>query len=174
VGALARLGEAVAGWLTGLDGSAVLVGHSVGTQIAAHTAGTAPERVAMLVLQGPTVDPAYRTSGRLLGRWLLDGRREPLQLARSQVPEWWELGPRRLRGLVRACLDDDLAATLADLGDGVPTRVVLGERDRLCRPSWAAALTRASVLTLPGGHAACATSPDAFASLLTAIAPERQ
>ena len=83
-----------------------------------------------------------------------------------------QVGPRRLRSLVRGCLDDDLGATLADLDDAVPVQIVLGAQDRLCRGSWAAMLTSGSVLTLPGAHAACATSPDAFATLVTAVAPE--
>jgi pimeloyl-ACP methyl ester carboxylesterase len=167
-----RLGDAVAAWLAGLDRRVLLVGQSVGTQIAAHAANAVPDRVAMLLLQGPTVDPAYRTTGRLTARWLLNGWHEPLRLACSQVPEWRQVGPRRLRSLVRGCLDDDLGATLADLDDAVPVQVVLGAQDLLCRRSWAATLATVPVLILPGAHAACATSPDAFAALVTAVAPE--
>src|SRR3954447_18018468 len=94
------LGTATAGWLTKLGRPIVLVGQSVGTQIAAHAAEQVPGLITMLLLQGPTIDPAYRSASRLVTRWLLDARQEPARLARSQVPEWWDVGPRHLLGLI--------------------------------------------------------------------------
>jgi len=162
------LGTATAGWLTKLGRPVVLVGQSVGTQIAAHAAEQVPGLVTMLLLQGPTIDPAYRSASRLVTRWLLDARQEPARLARSQVPEWWDVGPRHLLGLIRACLDDDLEKTLGRLR-AVPIRVVLGEHDRLCSRSWASTLSPAPMAILEGGHAACAADPQAFAAVLARL-----
>jgi pimeloyl-ACP methyl ester carboxylesterase len=163
-----ELGTATAGWLTELERPVVLVGQSVGTQIAAHAAEQVPGLVTMLLLQGPTVDPAYRSVSRLVTRWLLAAPQEPPRLARSQVPEWWDIGPRRLLGLMRACLDDDLEKTLGRLR-AVPVRVVLGEHDRLCSRSWASSLSPAPMAILEGGHAACAADPEVFAALLSRL-----
>jgi pimeloyl-ACP methyl ester carboxylesterase len=68
---LAGLAGWLADWLAAREHSDVLlVGQSVGTQLAAHCAAQAPERVRAVVLQGPVFDPAYRSVLRGLGRWL--------------------------------------------------------------------------------------------------------
>jgi hypothetical protein len=141
--------------------------------VAAHAAVQVPHLVRLLLLQGPTVDPAYRTAPRLLARWLLDAPREPAALGRTQIPEWRRVGPRHLSRLLRACLDDDLETTLGGLGDpGIPVRVVRGEHDALCRPGWASSLTAAPVVSMPGGHAAAAAHPELFADISTTLAAE--
>ena len=150
----------------------MLVVQSIGTQIAAHAAALAPELITMLVLQGPTVDPTYRTAPRLVSRWLLDARHEPPRLVRTQLPEWRQVGARPLLQLLRACLDDDLEATLRDLDAGVPVHVARGEHDALCRLQWASALSSQRVLSLRGGHAASAARPLDFAQLLTRLTEE--
>lgn len=111
-----ELGAAAARWLETRQDPVLLVGQSIGTQVAAHAAAQAPGHVRLLLLQGPTVDPAFRTGSRLLARWLLDTPREPLGLGRPQIPEWRRVGPRRLRRLLRASLNDDLESTLLVAG----------------------------------------------------------
>src|SRR4051794_23135391 len=70
---LAGLAGWIADWLVarGLV-DVLLVGQSVGGQLAAHLAGQAPDRVRAVLLQGPVFDPAYRTVLRGLGCWLAD------------------------------------------------------------------------------------------------------
>lgn len=162
------LGRSVAAWLR-QSGRAdvVLVGQSIGTQVAAHAAAEAPGLVRSLVLAAPTVDPAYRSHGRLLGRWLRTAPHEPLPLAASQSRDWLRTGPRRIRHLLGAALDDELETTLR--GCEVPRLSVLGERDAMCRPSWAAALSGRPLVLLPGAHAAVATCPRDFATALRAF-----
>jgi pimeloyl-ACP methyl ester carboxylesterase len=168
-----ELGAATARWLETRRDPVLLVGQSIGSQVAAHAAAQVPGLVRLLLLQGPTVDPAYRTAPRLVTRWLLDAPREPPELARTQIPEWRRVGPRHLGRLLRACLDDDLETTLGRVvGAGVPVRVVRGEQDTLCRPGWAQSLTAAPVISVPGGHAAAAANPEQFADISTTLAAE--
>jgi pimeloyl-ACP methyl ester carboxylesterase len=169
---MADLGAAVARWVTVNRRPLVLVGQSIGTQLAAHAAVQAPDLLRMLVLHGPTVDPEYRTTRRLMSRWARDAPTEPTWLARSQFPEWCQVGPRRLVKLIGACLDDRLETTLVNVDQRVPTRVVLGDHDRLCRRSWGASLTDSKVELLRGGHAAGAAQPLAFATLISRLAEE--
>ncbi|WP_018334485.1 alpha/beta fold hydrolase [Actinomycetospora chiangmaiensis] len=56
---------------------AVLLGHSASCQLVAEAARRAPERVAGLVLVGPTTDPVAATWPRLAGRWLATAAHEP-------------------------------------------------------------------------------------------------
>jgi pimeloyl-ACP methyl ester carboxylesterase len=168
-GSIESTGVAVGEWLAARDRPVVLVGQSIGTQIAAHAAVLATDRVRMLVLHGPTVDPAYRSAARLTTRWALSAPHEPLSLAASQVPEWWQVGPRRLARLLRACLADALESTVQAVP--CPVRVVLGESDRLCRREWASSLTPAPLALLPGGHTAYA-QPGRFARTVTDLLQE--
>ncbi|GAB3893444.1 hypothetical protein GCM10029964_070230 [Kibdelosporangium lantanae] len=119
-------------------GPVTVVGHSCGTQVAAHVAARAPDLVSRLVLGSPTVDPAYRSWPRAVGRWRRDGRLEPRGLTRSQVPEWRRAGPWRLLRLFRSMLADSLERTLARVT--CPVTVVRGGRDPLCTRAWARGL----------------------------------
>lgn len=168
VSSMPDLGRSVATWLrTSGRSDVVLVGQSIGTQVAAHAAARAPELVGSLVLAGPTVDPAYRSHRRLLGRWLRTAPREPLRLGASQSREWLRVGPRRIARLLAAALDDELESTLRSCD--VPRLSVIGESDAMCRPSWAAALSDRPLVVVPGAHAAAATCPRDFAAALRAL-----
>lgn len=168
VTAMRDLGGSVAAW-TRQSGCAdvVLVGQSIGTQVAAHAAAEVPGLVRFLVLAGPTVDPAYRSHRRLLGRWLRTAPHEPLRLAASQSRDWLRTGPRRIHRLLEAALEDSLESTLRSCE--IPRLSVLGERDAMCRPSWAAELSCGPVVVLPGAHAAVATCPHDFAAALRSL-----
>jgi pimeloyl-ACP methyl ester carboxylesterase len=162
---MADLGGAVADWLVAQDVRGVLVGHSVGAQVAAHAAAQAPARADLLVLHGPTADPAYRTRPRLFSRWAMDMPHEPPSLLATQGPEWLRAGPRRLVHLSRACVDDFLDATVAQVR--CPVRVVLGEGDTLCRREWAQSLSGVPPLLIAGAHSAVYSHPAAFARAVT-------
>ncbi len=162
----------LAGWVTDwleLRGYAdvLLVGQSVGSQVAAHVAAQAPGRVRAVLLQGPVFDPAYRTAPRALARWALDIPREKLSLGFREVPEWLRVGPRRVRRVLHQSLADRLEDTVATLD--VPVRVVVGEHDTLSEPPWLATLSRpaAPPVTMAGlPHSSPHTAPDRFARLV--------
>ena len=165
---LAGLARYVEGWLRhqGLT-DVVLVGQSVGAQLAAHVAVHSADLVRSLVLQGPVFDPAFRTVPRSLGRWLLDLPRERPSLARQEVPEWLRVGPRRVARVLRQSLRDRLEDTVAAVP--VPVQVVVGEHDTLSHEAWLASLTRppAPPVVMPSlGHSAPHAAPKAFARLV--------
>jgi pimeloyl-ACP methyl ester carboxylesterase len=168
---LAGLAGWLADWLAAREHSDVLlVGQSVGTQLAAHCAAQAPERVRAVVLQGPVFDPAYRSVLRGLGRWLADMPREHPGLAVREVPEWATVGPLRVARVLRQSLADRLEDTVVSLD--VPVRVVVGEWDPLSRPPWLTALSRpAGPPLVMGGlpHSAPHAAPDRFARLLRGL-----
>jgi pimeloyl-ACP methyl ester carboxylesterase len=147
----------------------LLIGQSVGAQLAAHLAGQAPNRVRALLLQGPVFDPAYRTAPRGLGRWALDLPRERPTLALREVPEWLSVGPRRIARVLRQSQRDRLEDTVARLE--IPVRVVIGEHDPLSQLPWLHSLCRPAgppvVMTgLP--HSAPHAAPSRFARLVAA------
>jgi pimeloyl-ACP methyl ester carboxylesterase len=165
---LAGLASWVGAWLRVRGHTdALLVGQSVGAQIAAHVATESPERVRALLLQGPVFDPAYRTVPRGLGRWALDIPREKLGLAVREVPEWLRVGPRRVRRVLRQSLSDRLEDTVATVE--VPVRVVVGEHDTLSDLRWLMSLSRppAPPVVMAGlPHSAPHAAPERFARLV--------
>lgn len=165
-------GEAVAGWLEAAAlGRVVLVGHSSGTQVAAHAAARRPDLVAALMLASPTVDPAARSWLRLFVRWRLDGRREPAGLTDSHRREWRRAGAWRLVQLVRTHLRDPLEATVAAVQ--VPLLVLRGREDRILTRRWAdqlAALGGGGVVEMPGAHTFPWLDPEAWSGPLRRFA----
>jgi pimeloyl-ACP methyl ester carboxylesterase len=165
---MAQLADWVSEWLTtrGLT-DVVLVGQSMGAQIAAHVAERRPDRVAMLVLQGPVFDPKWRTPGRALCRWLLDIPRERPSLAAREAPEWLRVGPRRVWHNLQLSVADRLEDTVARVR--APVVVAVGEHDTLAGRPWAAALASpgGDFLVLRGlPHSAPHSDPSVFARLL--------
>lgn len=124
---------------------AVVVGQSVGAQLAAHVAVAVPERVRCLVLQGPTFDPRWRTLPRAAWRLARDFPRERPSLLATEAPEWLRVGLGRVHRMARLALDDRLEETTATY-DG-PVAVLVGEHDTLTTRAW----TR-SLATSPGLH----------------------
>lgn len=147
--------DAVAHWLdaAGLP-PVVLIGHSSGTQVAAHAALLRPDRVAGLVLASPTIDPAYRTWPRVLLRWRLDSRFPMPGLEESHRPEWKRAGLRRIRQLVSAHLRDRLETVLPRIT--CPVLVIRGDHDRMLTADWARELAEGAIeghlAVLPGPH----------------------
>ena len=168
---LAGLAGWVTDWLQGRGlGDVLLVGQSVGSQVAAHVAAQAPHRVRALLLQGPVFDPAYRTVPRGLWRWALDLPREKPTLGFREVPEWVRVGPRGVARVLRQSLRDRLEDTVDRVAAlGVPVRVVVGEHDTLSELPWLAGLSRPAgqpVVMAGLPHSAPHTAPDRFARLV--------
>jgi pimeloyl-ACP methyl ester carboxylesterase len=169
---MAQLAGWVSDWLIlrGLT-DVVLVGQSMGAQIAAHVAARRPDQVALLVLQGPVFDPAFRTPGRALWRWLLDVPRERLSLAVREVPEWCRVGPKRVWRNLRLSVDERLEETITQVR--APILVVVGQHDTLAGRRWAAALAapEGDFLVMPGlPHSSPHADPAGFAQLLAGAA----
>jgi pimeloyl-ACP methyl ester carboxylesterase len=167
--------EAVCDWLdaSGLP-PVVLIGHSSGTQVAAHVAVARPERVAALVLASPTVDPKARSVPRALYYWRQDSRFSMPGLNETHRPEWRRAGARQIVRLVRAHLRDHLEDVVPHLS--CPVLVFLGEQDRLCTRRWAQQLTDLAadgrLVTVPGPHTFLWRDPQAWSEPIRQLAAD--
>lgn len=167
----------VAGWVarwlvaSGLQ-DVILIGQSLGAQLAAHVASQSPDRVGLLVLQGPTFDPAYRTLPRALWRLLHDLPRERPSFFALEAPEWLRAGLRQVLAMARLGLRDRLEMTVRQVRCRVV--VIVGEHETLATPTWTRALVGADVMgederhvVMPGlPHCAPYADPAGFARLV--------
>ncbi|MGW7820484.1 alpha/beta fold hydrolase [Streptomyces puniciscabiei] len=146
---LRALADALVEWLTvlGLD-HVVLLGGSFGCQVAVDAAVRHPERIAGLVLVGPTVDPAARGFLRQLLRWLRNAPHERVSMAALNVADYRDAGARRVAGAFAESLRDRVEDKLPYVV--MPTLVVRGAQDRMVPQEWAEEVTR----LLPAGRLA--------------------
>jgi 2-hydroxy-6-oxonona-2,4-dienedioate hydrolase len=132
---------------------AALLGQSLGCQIVSDFALRWPERVAALVLVGPTTDPAHRSVLRQAVRLLRTAPAESASLFAIIAVDYARAGPRRLIGELRHMLADRPEERLPLLR--VPAMVVRGERDVVVPQRWAGEVARLlgtpNLVTIPGG-----------------------
>jgi 2-hydroxy-6-oxonona-2,4-dienedioate hydrolase len=154
----------------------VLVANSFGCQVVVDLAARYPDRIALLVLLGPTVDPRARNVWRIVGRWLLDIPLEPPSLALLILRDLVDMGIPRLVACVRRMLEDrieqELPAVLA------PTLVVRGARDTTVPARWAneaaSLLPDGRMVEIAGAaHTVNYNAPDATTALVHAFIQER-
>ena len=146
------LADWVAGLLDVLKVERVHVGaHSMGCQVALALARRHPDRVAGMVLAGPT------TGRRLMPAWryglgIVNSHREPLAYKVTALRMYLEMGPVHYLSTIRQMLADD---PLTDIGAvQAPCLVVRGEYDpiipeRVAR-TLASRLPRGVFLPVPG------------------------
>ena len=123
----------------GVDG-AVLIGHSMGSQIAAEMAVRHPDVVAGLILAGPTVNSASRSIRAQAGYLLWDLLHErPVVLWRG-AREYLRGGPHLLRKM-RATIVHEPERAYPRVR--VPTLVLRGQHDPLAPMTWCREITDA-------------------------------
>ena len=143
------LAEWLAAWLDETKtGAAVFVANSFGCQIIVELAKIDAPRVAGLVLNAPTMDPAHRTAFGQLIRVVADIPREPLALAWIVFLDYLRAGPLRLLATLRVALADRIEEKLPDLA--TPTLVVTGRRDPVVTVKWASEVARLTGMSRPG------------------------
>ncbi len=154
-------------------GVAVLVGHSLGCQIAIWTAARSPRRVSALALFAPTIDSGSRSVAGQGVRLLLDAVREPIPLVLIQARDYLRAGlPRTLRTLRFAVVDEpERRLPLVR----VPSLVARGSRDPLVSASWAGEVARllpdARTVTIERvAHAVPFSAPETCADLIRELA----
>ena len=131
-----------------------VVGHSLGSQVAAELAVRHPGTVRADVLAAPTVDAGARRVARQALRFLHDTASIDPRVVLRGVREYLRAGPqlvRKIRATV-AHRPEDLYPRIA-----APTLVLRGSRDPVCPSVWtravAEALPRAELVEIPGcGH----------------------
>lgn len=171
--------RALLDWMTaaGLP-RALLVGNSLGCQIIARAAALAPERVAGLVLVGPTVDPRARTVREQLWRLVKDAFRERASLWLLEALDLLRVGPFRVVDMIRVTLADRIEEVLPVLRAlGVRVLVVRGEHDPLVPEGWArrvAAESGGALAVVPdGAHGVNYDEPEALAAVVLEFARAR-
>ena len=131
-----------------------VIGHSMGSQVAAELAVRHPDRVRAVVLAAPTVDARARRLGRQALRFLQDTASLDPRVVVRGVREYLRAGPHLVRK-IRATVTHDPDALYPRIA--VPTLVLRGERDPVCPPAWCRAVAEAiphgELDELPGcGH----------------------
>lgn len=168
------LAHALASWLDAMRlRGVILVGHSMGTQVATEVAVRRPELVSGLVLLSPTSDPAVRAPARLLGRSLRTLFAERPSFGLWALSDWRRAGARRIAHELRETLEHRLELKLPHVR--APVRIVRGERDRLVPQRWAEAVARSAnaprPAAVPGwGHAVQYDDPDAIVKTIFTLA----
>lgn len=125
----------------------VLVGHSMGTQIAVEVAARHPESVERIVLVGPTVNRRERTAVKQVLRLAQDLAVESPRVIFVGAREYIRSGPH-LRAKLRAMLVHRPEVTYPRVS--VPTLVLRGESDWVCPRAWC----RFVAASLPHGRLA--------------------
>lgn len=131
-----------------------VIGHSMGSQVAAELAVRHPDRVRAVVLAAPTVDAAARRVARQALRLLRDTASiDPRVMVRG-VREYLRAGPHIVRK-IRATVAHHPEEAYPRIT--VPTLVLRGARDPVCPPVWtravAEAIPRGEFAEIPGcGH----------------------
>jgi 2-hydroxy-6-oxonona-2,4-dienedioate hydrolase len=164
-----ELADVLVAWLDTIGVErAVLVANSFGCQVVADVAARYPDRVSLMVLLGPTVDPEVRSLWRIVGRWLLDVPLEPYRLGLLIARDLLDMGLRRLIENIRVMLADHIEQKLPAIG--VPTLVVRGQRDPTVTARWAAGAARLSasgrMVEIPGAPHAINYNADAAVAAL--------
>ncbi len=126
-------------------GEVVVVGHSMGTQVATELAVRHPQHVDRLVLIAPTVDPAARGALRQLARLGRDLLAEHPKVLLIGAREYLRAGPnlrRKMRAMLAHRPEDAYPFVTA------PALVIRGGQDAVCPRAWCERVAR----TLPNAR----------------------
>ena len=169
-----ELAEALAAWTDAMRlTSVVLVGHSLGCQILAEVAWRHPDRVAGVVLIGPTSDPSGETVLRQLVRLAASWLFERSTLAICMLVDYTRAGVSVLRMERASMMSHPMEEILPRVS--APALVVRGGRDAVAPQRWAETVSRLLGAPAPSviagwGHAVHYDAPDAVAEVVLRLA----
>lgn len=152
-----------------VTGPVVLVGHSMGTQVAAELAYRHPELVTELVLIAPTVNRHERTALKQAARMVQDLTGEGPKVLAMGLLEYVKTNPKWFISKLRFMLGHRIEAICPKIH--VPTLVLRGETDRVCPRVWvqevADLIPKSEMEEIPGhGHEAVIKSPEPVSSMI--------
>ncbi|MBG6237507.1 pimeloyl-ACP methyl ester carboxylesterase [Mycetocola sp. CAN_C7] len=155
----------------------VLVGHSMGSQIAVEAAARHPELFDCVVLISPTVNPDERGRRIQALRLAQDLWGAQLSVLRSGLRYYLQAGPRWYVKKLRMMIDHEVEKTMPHVR--ASTLIIRGSDDRLCPKSWVdrilAAVPDSRYMEVPGtGHEVMMTNGKAVASLVARHAEGRR
>lgn len=162
---IAALSRALLDWMDVAQiPQAILLGHSMGAQVAVATALQASDRVPRLILVGLTPDPAARSTVRIVARFLFGGLFERPSLIPLLLKDYLHMG-RRFAPEFHAMRTDPIEHKLPLVE--APSILARGQHDPIVPQAWtdtAAKLVRAEhVIVIPHwGHAVQYGAPDAL------------
>jgi pimeloyl-ACP methyl ester carboxylesterase len=171
-----ELADALAAWMAAWElHSALIVGHSLGCQVAVELAARHPRMASGLVLIGPTADASARSRAAQLGRALRASFFERPSLGLWALLDYRRAGPRVLAHEMNDLVHHALEVPL--LRVKVPVRVVRGAADHIVPQRWAETVARIVAAPPPiiipkWGHAPHYDDPDAVARILLGFARE--
>jgi len=168
-----RHADLVAAYLRHVEsGPVVVIGHSMGSQIAAELAARHPSLVEGAILAGPTVDKAARNVASQARYLLIDllGER-PLVIWRG-AREYLRGGPHLIRKIHATIVHEPEDAFVRI---HCPVLVLRGEDDPLATPAWCQAIIDAipgaELKTIPDhGHGTLISDSEPAARLIQAFA----
>jgi pimeloyl-ACP methyl ester carboxylesterase len=150
----------------------VVLGHSLGVEIAVEIARRRPHLVRALVLVGPVVDPAAASAFGQGRRLLLDMVREPPLTVAMVTRDYVRGGPFSYAAGARSMLRYDTVGRLRDVA--APVLVLRGAEDPIAPHGWASELASSaegsSYQDVDGGvHNVVHSHPAAVGRLVTAF-----
>lgn len=162
-----ELADALADWMKIVKiERAVLIGHSLGSQIAAEFAVRYARRCEKLVLASATFEIGKRGFLRQFWRLLINAPREPLRLVYTALRDYLKFGLRRAFYTLKYSLRDKIEEKLPLIE--APTLILRGEFDTVAPQKWidfmTARLQSGKSVTIAGGtHGVIYQSSEQFA-----------
>lgn len=150
-------------------GRVVLVGHSMGTQIATQLAVSDPDLVEGLVLIAPTIDRHERSVIKQTERMVQDLSGEGPKVLLTGIYEYFKTNPVWFANKLKFMLSHKIEELCPRVQ--VPTLVLAGETDKVCPREWVAevaeALPQSTMHLIPDrGHEAIIKSAEPVASMI--------
>lgn len=146
---ISGLADALRDWMQAAGiGRAALLGNSHGCQIIIDVAARHPERVSRAILQAPTTQADERSWFWQFIRWRQNSRFRALERSRPAWRDYRKAGFYRILRTLQYALHDrpeDKAPRIQ-----VPTLLLVGQYDPICREHWAEHLAR----LMPNGRVA--------------------
>lgn len=123
-------------------GDAVLIGHSMGTQVVVEALVRRPGIASSAVLIGPVVNAAERRVPLVVWRFLQSVFAETPASVAPSILAWLRCGPRMLFDTIPPMVDYRLEDRIAEVE--VPVVILAGANDRLAPLAWLDRLGRAA------------------------------